>query len=60
VATVVFVLWAELDWTAVVLIGLGSLVGGYLGALIGRRLPPWLFRVLVVAMGLTVGLTMLV
>jgi uncharacterized membrane protein YfcA len=59
VATVVFVFWADLDWAAVVLVGLGSLIGGYLGALIGRRLPPWLFRVLVVAMGLTVGLTML-
>jgi uncharacterized membrane protein YfcA len=59
VATVVFIFWADLDWTAVVVVGMGSLVGGYLGALIGRRLPPWLFRVLVVAMGLTVGLTML-
>jgi uncharacterized membrane protein YfcA len=59
VATVVFVLWADLDWAAVLLIGLGSLVGGYVGALIGRRLPPWLFRVLVVAMGLTVSLTTL-
>lgn len=60
VATVVFVIWAEVSWSAVVLVGAGSLGGGYLGALIGRRLPPWLFRVLVVAMGLTVGLTMLI
>lgn len=59
VASVVFIAIAELDWTAIVLVGLGSVIGGYLGALIGRRLPPTLFRVLVVGVGLAVSLTML-
>ena len=59
VASIVFIAVAELDWTAIVLVGLGSIIGGYVGALIGRRLPPTLFRVLVVAMGLAVSLILL-
>lgn len=59
VASIVFVAIADLDWTAIVLVGLGSIIGGYVGALIGRRLPPSLFRVLVVVMGLVVSLTLL-
>lgn len=58
-ASVVFMVFAELDWTAIVLVGLGSVIGGYVGALIGRRLPPTVFRVLVVVMGLAVSLQLL-
>ena len=59
VASIVFIAIADLDWTAIVLVGLGSIIGGYVGALIGRRLPPTLFRVLVVVLGLVVSLTLL-
>lgn len=59
VASVVFVFAAELNWTAIVLVGIGSIVGGYFGALVGRRLPPNVFRVLVVIMGLGVSGQML-
>jgi hypothetical protein len=59
VASIVFIAAADLDWTAIVLVGLGSIIGGYVGALIGRRLPPALFRVLVVVLGLAVSLTLL-
>jgi uncharacterized protein len=52
VAGSVFVLAADLDWPVVALLALGSVVGGYVGARVGRRLPPTLFRVLVVAAGL--------
>lgn len=58
-ASIVFIAFAQLDWTAIVLVGLGSVIGGYVGALIGRRLPATLFRVLVVAMGLVVSLMLL-
>ena len=37
------------------LIAAGSLVGGWLGAHLGRRLPPLVFRVLVVAFGYVVA-----
>ncbi len=53
VAGVIFVFVADLDWAAVVLLALGSVVGGYVGSRVGRRLPPTLFRVLVVIAGIT-------
>ena len=59
-ATLVFVVAAPLDWPVVGLVALGSVVGGWLGAHIGRRLPPMLFRVLVVAFGYAVGARLLV
>jgi uncharacterized protein len=42
---------AELDWQAVGALAAGSIVGGYVGARIGRRLPPTLLRGLVVLVG---------
>lgn len=51
-AAVVFLLVATLDWRAVALLALGSVVGGYAGARLGRSLPPALLRALVVVAGL--------
>jgi uncharacterized membrane protein YfcA len=59
VAGVIFLFAADLDWRAVVLLAVGSVVGGYVGARIGRKLPPTLFRVLVVAAGITAAVAML-
>ena len=59
VAGVIFLFAAELDWRAIVLLAVGSVVGGYVGARIGRRLPPTVFRVLVVAAGITAAVAML-
>ena len=39
VASVIFLFLAELDWVAIGLLAGGSVVGGYVGAHIGRRLP---------------------
>ena len=58
-ATVVFVFFAPLNWPVVGLIAIGSVVGGWLGAHLGRRLPPTVFRVLVVVFGWVVGLKLL-
>ena len=58
-ASVVFVLFAPIDWPVVVLVASGSLVGGWLGAHLGRRLPPRVFRTLVVLFGYVVGLKLL-
>ena len=59
VAGAIFVVVADLDWQAIGLLALGSVFGGYVGARIGRRLPPTLFRVLVVLAGITAAVTML-
>jgi uncharacterized membrane protein YfcA len=58
VAGLIFVFVADLDWPAIVLLALGSVVGGYVGARVGRRLPPTLFRVLVVIAGITAAVLM--
>jgi uncharacterized membrane protein YfcA len=59
VASVVFVVVAHLDWRAVVLLGAGSVVGGHVGARLGRRLPPALFRGLVVVAGVVAAALLL-
>jgi uncharacterized membrane protein YfcA len=59
VAGVVFVVLAPLDWRVVGLVAVGSVVGGWAGAHLGRRLPPVVFRGLVVLVGWGVGLRLL-
>jgi uncharacterized membrane protein YfcA len=51
VAAVIFIVIAEVNWVVVMLIGVGSVIGGQLGATVGRRLPPWLLRLVIVAVG---------
>ena len=51
VAGVLFALVADVDWAIVGLIGVGSVVGGLLGASVGRRLPPVALRVAIVLVG---------
>lgn len=51
VAGAIFIVAAPVDWRVVALIAVGSVVGGLLGARIGRRLPPLAFRAFVVAIG---------
>jgi uncharacterized protein len=52
VAAIFFLFVADFDWTAVLLIAVGSAAGGQLGARIGRRLPPTVLRVVIVVVGL--------
>jgi hypothetical protein len=59
VAGAIFALVADLDWRAVVLLSLGSVGGGYLGARIGRRLPAAVFRFAVVGAGVAAAAFML-
>ena len=59
VATVIFVAIADLDWRAVGLLAAGSVVGGYVGARIGRRLPATVLRTLIVIVGISAALFML-
>jgi uncharacterized membrane protein YfcA len=53
VAAVVFMLvgWDLIDWSVAALIAAGALVGGYVGAKVGRRLSPVLLRGLIVIIG---------
>lgn len=60
VALLVFVIAAHVAWTAVGLLAVTSLVGGYTGARLSRRLPAWVLRIVVVAFGLAAAVRLLV
>ena len=50
-AAVVFILATHIDWGVAGLIAAGSIIGGQVGARIGKRLPPWALRVVIVCVG---------
>jgi uncharacterized protein len=50
-AAVVYIIFAHVAWLVVVLIAVGSTIGGLLGARFGRRLPPLSLRIFVVVIG---------
>ncbi len=52
VAGIVFAVAANVNWGVAGLIAAGSVLGGYLGARYGRRLPPDALRALIVVVGL--------
>lgn len=58
IAAVVFIVLSHVAWGAAALIAAGSVLGGQLGARVGRRLPPWGLRLLIVFVG-TVALVKL-
>jgi uncharacterized membrane protein YfcA len=51
VAALVFVAVADIAWGPALLIALGATVGGVVGARVGRRLPPWGLRLVIVSVG---------
>jgi uncharacterized membrane protein YfcA len=51
VAALLFVLVTDVAWPAAGLIAVGATVGGQVGAVIGRRIPPPVLRALVVLVG---------
>jgi uncharacterized membrane protein YfcA len=60
VAGLIFLVVAHVDWTVVGLIAAGSIVGGQLGATVGRRLSPLVLRIVIVVVGLVALVTFLV
>lgn len=51
VAAMVFVATTHIDWTAAGLLAAGSILGGILGAKVGRRLSPTVLRATIVVIG---------
>jgi uncharacterized membrane protein YfcA len=61
VAAVIFVaVGRRIDWTAALLVAIGSILGGLLGARIGRRLSPTVLRALIVVIGVAAIVELLV
>lgn len=51
VAGVMFIFIADVAWLAVLLLAVGSVIGGQIGAKIGRKLPPAVLRGVIVVVG---------
>ncbi|MCC5576604.1 MULTISPECIES: sulfite exporter TauE/SafE family protein [Microtetraspora] len=51
-AAILFTLVAHVDWTAALLVALGTAVGGFLGARVGRKLPAPVLRGVIVCIGI--------
>jgi uncharacterized membrane protein YfcA len=60
IAAVLFMATTEVAWGAVVLLLVGSTVGGQLGAVLGRRIPAVTLRAVIVIVGLAVAIKLLV
>jgi uncharacterized membrane protein YfcA len=60
IAAVLFIFIAHVDWVAALLIGIGSIVGGQVGAFVARRMRPTLLRWIVVVVGVSVALKLLI
>lgn len=59
VAALVFIAVADVDWAVAGLIALGAVVGGQIGAGVGRRLPPMALRVVIVVVGVVALVSLL-
>jgi uncharacterized membrane protein YfcA len=60
VAAIVFIATTHIDWLAAALIAGGSIIGGVLGARIGRRLSPPVLRAVIVVVGLVAVVKLLI
>lgn len=59
VTVVVFALFGPIHWGAVLVLAPATIVGGYVGARLARRLPARVLRLLIVAFGTAIGLVLL-
>ena len=59
VALLAFGLFGPVAWDAVLVVAIASLIGGYLGARVARRIPAKVLRALVVAYGVVVAVALL-
>jgi uncharacterized membrane protein YfcA len=60
VAAVLFIAAAPVAWPAAILIAVGAIAGGQVGALVGRRLPASTLRLAIIVLGTFVGLRLLI
>jgi uncharacterized membrane protein YfcA len=59
VTVVVFAIFGPVNWAAVLTLVPATIIGGYAGARLARRLPARLLRVVIVSLGTAIGLLLL-
>ena len=60
IAAVIFIVVADVNWPVAGLIALGSVIGGQIGATVGRRLPANVLRAVIVMVGIVALVAFLV
>lgn len=60
VAAVLFILFAPVAWPPAILLAIGAIVGGQVGAVVGRRLPASILRGAIMVVGTVVGVRLLI
>ena len=60
VAAVLFILLSPIAWPAAILLAIGAIIGGQVGAVVGRRLPSNVLRVAIIVVGTVVGVRLLI
>ena len=60
VAAVLFIMVSQVNWAAATLIAAGAVVGGQIGAVLGRRIPGPVLRYVVIVVGVLVASLLLV
>jgi uncharacterized protein len=60
VAAVLFILVAHVAWGAAGILAAGAIIGGQVGAKVGRKLPPQMLRAIIVVVGVAVAVKLLV
>jgi uncharacterized membrane protein YfcA len=58
-SAILFICVTHIAWEAALLIAAGSIVGGQLGGILGRRFPAPLLRVLIIVVGVTAAVVLL-
>ncbi len=60
VAALIFIAVAPVAWPAAILLAIGSTIGGQLGALMGRRMSPFVLRGAIIIVGTVVAVRLLI
>jgi len=58
VTVVVFAIFGPVHWGAVLAVAPATMVGGYAGARLARRLPARVLKIIIVSFGTTIGLVL--
>ena len=59
VSAILFIFLAPVAWAPAILLAIGSIVGGQLGAVVGRRLSPFALRAAIITVGTLVAVRLL-
>lgn len=59
-AAILFALAAPVDWPVAILLAIGAIIGGQIGAFVGRRLSPLALRGAIIVIGTIVGVRLLI